>query len=204
MTHFGRLQLVCITILTSVPLGTTGYAQHWIGKCARERHVAEMLRQPVVIDVADAPLSAAVEALKHQTDVAIEFDSRAMDRYSLDGQVLVSLHVSDLPLATTFDLVLSQHDLTHICVDGVVLITTPERASKEQATRIYRSPTGITANESIRVLQDLASPDDFRFSSVNEELFAVRGSHVNHRMVADLLDSVAAGLAATSKDSHLR
>jgi len=89
------------------------------------------------LDYLETPLSDIVGDLESIHEIPIQFDHSALEDLVLDQSVPVTRQLSGLPLATALELLLNDFDLTYMNYDGVLLITSQERAEESAIVHVY-------------------------------------------------------------------
>ncbi len=98
--------------------------------------VEKALEVPVAIGVEEQPLADVVDYLSSHANVAIVLDNRALCDLGVSGDTPVTLALPRLPLRSALDLMLRDFALTWVIQDGVLLITTPEKAEEALTTAV--------------------------------------------------------------------
>lgn len=124
--------------------------------------VEAALRQTVSLELTEVPLADVIQHLVDQTHLRILVDRVALDDAGLSLDTPVSLNLKDIPLETALDLALRELDLTAIIQDGILTVTSRDRAAEERYTALYdigRLTTGDgDASELIHVIQTTTGP----------------------------------------------
>jgi tetratricopeptide (TPR) repeat protein len=103
---------------------------------ARAKIEAE-LREPTQLEFVETPLTDVIDYLKERHKIEIQLDRRALSDVGIGTDTPVTRNLQGVSLKSALRLMLRELELTYIIKDGVVLITTPERAESELETRIY-------------------------------------------------------------------
>ena len=78
-----------------------------------------------------------LDYLKDRHKIEIQLDRKALSDVGIGSDTPVTRNLQGVSLKSALRLMLRDMELTYIIKDGVVLITTPERAESELETRIY-------------------------------------------------------------------
>ena len=101
----------------------------------------ELLRQGLVknvtVDFDDVPLIEAVRSLSQQQGIDIRLEERGLRDVRIREREPVSLALAERPLETVLDVLLADLKLTTAMRDGVLWVTSPERAAAELRTAVY-------------------------------------------------------------------
>lgn len=120
------------------------------------------LRQTVSVQLMEAPLYEAIPHLSDLAQVRIIVDHLALDDLGISSDAPVSLSLTDVPLETTLDLALREFDLTTIIQDGLLTVTSRDRAAEERYTALYDISRLTTAegdaSDLINAIQTTTSP----------------------------------------------
>lgn len=113
----------------------------WMAPAEIERQEAA-IRKPIArIALDQVPFDYAIEALRKLSGVNIWVDARSLAIEDFVGKTPVSLRLTNVTLSQTLDLLLSQPvggvELGYGVEDGIVLISTRQRASQYVITRTY-------------------------------------------------------------------
>jgi hypothetical protein len=97
---------------------------------AAEQRIKAMLDLKVSIDVADQPLSEWLSYLSDKYHVPIQFDVNGLRDAAIDPSTTpVGVQVNDISLRSALKLVLSEHNLTYLLKDEILLVTTTDKAN---------------------------------------------------------------------------
>lgn len=129
-------------------------------KAARDQQVREqfekLLNSPLKspLQCEEQPLNELFDQISVEYDLPIVFDTAALDALAISPDTEVTINFRNISLRQAMNLVLRQpglEDLTYIFEDGVLLITTEEKANEFLSVRVYRVDDLIEK-------YDLASP----------------------------------------------
>jgi len=95
------------------------------------------LKEPVSVTFHDTPLRKAVQELARRCGIDIRLDMPALREKGVRDRELVSLKLSDRKLETVLRVMLSDLDLTWLLQDGVLWITTCDRADETRKTAVF-------------------------------------------------------------------
>lgn len=103
------------------------------------QHIAmrQALEDNVRVDFVDTPLTTAVSELAEQTQVDIRLDLPALRENRVRDREPVSLTLADRNLRTVLHVLLAELELTWTLRDGVLWITTADRADEHHKTAVY-------------------------------------------------------------------
>jgi hypothetical protein len=104
---------------------------------ARDAEVNDILNQRMDIDYEDMPLKDVATALTDRTGVTFYLNAMKLNEASVSPEAPITSHFRRIRLSTWLELALGQHELTYVIRDDIVVITTPEDAENELATRVY-------------------------------------------------------------------
>lgn len=106
-----------------------------LGEQAAE--ITQKLRSRTTVNFDNTTLADAIDFLKHQANVHIEFDRAALDDLGLVTDKPVSLIAKGVTIHSALSLVLHPIDLTYTVEDGYVWITSRDRAAGKLKTRCH-------------------------------------------------------------------
>jgi hypothetical protein len=197
----------------------------WIGSghnLAEEERIEEALDAPTALDFNEQPLSDVIDYLKEKHDIPIQLDVHALNDMGLNADTPVSKCVKGVSLRAALRLTLRDYGLTYLIKDGVLLITTPEKADEELITRTYPvadlvlppgAPEGtapdfdalidlITSTIRPTSWEDVGGPGSVRPFG-NKLSIVLSQTQEVHEEIADLLDQLrAAGQRPGSNGPH--
>lgn len=104
---------------------------------ATSGEVESRLGHPIILDVIDVPLRETLGIVSKAAGVRIEIDRKALADVGIDPQTPVTFGPYSMPARSLLKRMLTNHDLTYVVRDGVVLVTTPEEANAKLRTRVY-------------------------------------------------------------------
>lgn len=100
--------------------------------------IRQKLHEPVTIDLKDVPLRDAVELLLSQHRVDFWFDERALKENEINlDDVEVTCNLHNVSLRAALKRILTQAQLSWVCEDAGVRITTAEAMQSKTFARIY-------------------------------------------------------------------
>lgn len=97
----------------------------------------QKLTQNVSVQFDAVPLKAAIGELARQTGAEIRLDLKELSSAEISERTPVSLKMADRPLSTVLQSLLLNERLTWNLRDGVMWITTEEKASEEFLTAVF-------------------------------------------------------------------
>jgi hypothetical protein len=100
-------------------------------------NMQEALSKIVSVDWTDVPFSEIAQRLSDLSGLPVVLDHSSLTEMSLTESQTVSCQLKGVPLASALRHVLRPFDLGYVPKEGVVLITTSERASNELVVRVY-------------------------------------------------------------------
>ncbi len=104
---------------------------------SKERKIYDALKDEILLEFNDAPLSEVVDYLKQARNIPIVIDNRALDDVGLGSDTPVTISLNGITLRSALKLMLKELDLTYVIRDEVLKITTPEEAENELLTKVY-------------------------------------------------------------------
>jgi hypothetical protein len=106
---------------------------------AAERTIRAALKQPTQIEFVDTPLRDVIDYLKSKHQIEIQLDTAAMKDAGADPDAQITKNIKGISLRSALKLLLEESKLMYVVHNGVLLITTPEKASSDEYmdTRIY-------------------------------------------------------------------
>jgi hypothetical protein len=94
--------------------------------------------QFVTVDVADQPLSEYFSALSEKLHVNVMFDATALKDASIDPTTTpIGVALKDVRLRTLLNLMLEEHRLAYIVRDGILFVTTTDKANATLVIKVY-------------------------------------------------------------------
>lgn len=107
-----------------------------LARGARER-IERALSEVGSISYVDKPLSELVDDLSQQTGLSIIVRRKALEEAAVDYDKPITAKIHGASYRSMLRLILSEHDLTWLIRDEVLLITTAEDAESDLETRLY-------------------------------------------------------------------
>jgi len=98
--------------------------------------VEKALDVRVALAVEEVPLADVVDYLRSHADVAIILDEKSLQDVGISGDTPVTASLPSMPLRSVLNLMLRNLSLTWMIRDGVLLITTPEKADETLTTTV--------------------------------------------------------------------
>ena len=89
------------------------------------------------MDFTETQLSDVVSYLKDYHHIEIQLDRKALEAASIGEETPVTRQLDGVTLRSALHLTLAALDLTYVVEDEVLLITTPDVASRALVTKIY-------------------------------------------------------------------
>jgi len=110
-----------------------------------ERAIREALDRKIDVDFRRTPLTKVATTLRQKAGINVLIDRRAMVEVGMSPDVTVTLSAQGILLRAALRLMLRPLDLTHVIVDEVLSITTPEEAESLVPLGLY--PIGDLATD---------------------------------------------------------
>jgi hypothetical protein len=126
------------------------------GATARAK-IMRALDEETKFEFNELPLQDVIAYLKDRHSIEIQLDTRSLENASIGVESPVTRQLDHVSLRAALQLTLGAMDLTYLIKDEVLLITTPEIASRETMVRIYPVADLITLDPKIKQGQDVAA-----------------------------------------------
>ena len=97
----------------------------------------QKLNEKVTVDFDDVPLGTAIEELGRQASVDLRLAKLDLNDAGISDRTPVSLKITDRPLNTVLRALLAKLNLTWVFRNGVLQITTMEKAEELQKTAVF-------------------------------------------------------------------
>jgi hypothetical protein len=104
---------------------------------AMELAIRKALTMPTNMEFIETPLQEAVDYFKDFHHIEIQLDSKSLEAAGLGSDIPVTRTLKRISLESALRLLLSNHDLTFVVDQGVLLITTPAAAADMIEIRVY-------------------------------------------------------------------
>jgi predicted DsbA family dithiol-disulfide isomerase len=104
---------------------------------AAEDRIDTILQKPFFAKFEQKPLAGVLADITRSTGLPIHVDRKTLEEASKSLDMPVSCQVSDVSLRSALRLILGQLDLTSTTRDGVLMVTTPDKASNLEIIRVY-------------------------------------------------------------------
>jgi cell division septum initiation protein DivIVA len=177
-----------------------------------EDEIRRVLAEPTQIEIVDMPLRDVMRHLSDLHKIQILSDVKALEDVGASSDTQITFHVKNISLESALDLMLKDHDLTWIIQNGVLQITSNDRASEQLATRLYPVKDLVQKNaEGIADYKPLAAMiqksiamtawDEVGGSSTIEPyagLLVISTTEQVHRQIEGLLRAMRVAEARTS------
>lgn len=188
-----------------------------------EARIVAVLKSPTTISFEDEPLSHAAAQLSRAHGINIQIDGRALEDVNMDVDTPVTLNLTGVSLKSALRRMLADLDLTYVIRDEVLLITTPEEAELQLATKLYpvtdlvkfKDSSGETWTDHdslISLLTATVQPDCWEdvggpgaigpMSLPGKEVLAIRQTEEVHDEIANLLARLR-GMVEPREDGEL-
>jgi hypothetical protein len=102
-----------------------------------EERILEELKKPTQFSYINTPLEDALNAIESRHGFEILLDRKALEEEGIGTDTPVNLELEGVTLRSALQLMLRDLDLTYGVGDEVLLITTPEAASRHKVVAIY-------------------------------------------------------------------
>jgi len=102
-----------------------------------EEKINNELQEDTALEFIETPLSEAVDFLKHLHEIEIQIDTKALEDVGIGTDTPITRNLKGITLRSALRLILRDMDLTYVIRDEVLLITTPEEAESQLATKVY-------------------------------------------------------------------
>ena len=102
-----------------------------------EKRIANALKDPTTLEFIEAPLQDVIDYLKELHDIEIQIDQGALEDVGIGSDTPITRNLKGISLRSALRLMLRDLDLTYVIQDEVLLITTPEEAETQLATKVY-------------------------------------------------------------------
>lgn len=111
--------------------------QTYIFDPPQHQQLRSQLLNNVTVDFDDTPLIEAVQQLSEQSGVDIRLDSTELRKSRIRDRQPVTLSLAERQLSTVLDVLLAEAKLTWMIRDGVLWVTSQDRAADELVTAVY-------------------------------------------------------------------
>jgi hypothetical protein len=117
------------------------------------------LQRFLSVEVADQPLSEYMASLADQLKIQVIFDNAALRDATIDPSTTpVGLVLKNVRGKTLLSLILAEHNLTYVVRDGILIVTTTDKANAQLTTRIYDCRDILAADRPENRPWDVAKP----------------------------------------------
>ncbi|MBX9791917.1 MAG: hypothetical protein K2Y37_23590 [Pirellulales bacterium] len=103
----------------------------------KEKEIMKALDDDTTLDFVETPLTEVVQYLEDLHKIQIELDVAALDEAGAAPDTPITRNLSGISLRSALRLILSEHDLTYIIDNEVLMITTTEEAQNKLVTKVY-------------------------------------------------------------------
>lgn len=146
-----------------------------LGENAAEARILKALVERTEIDLLETPLRDFADFIRKKHQIEVELDRNVLEEAGIDGDTLLTRNLKGVSLRSALRLVLRDLELTFIIRDEVLLITTPDEANAQLATRLYpvkdlvalgddawdSGDVDVDADPLIDVIQSAVAPDSW-------------------------------------------
>lgn len=130
--------LVCVTLGLDVPVsGDEPAAEFFPRPSASDIKLDDALKQQVSLQFADTPLADVAAWLAGELGAPVLLDNRALEDAGVNSNTPITRKVAAVEARAGLQLVLGDLDLTYLEQEGVLIITTQDKAESELVTRVY-------------------------------------------------------------------
>ena len=117
-------------------------------------------------DFTDTPLTEVVNQLREDHGIEIQLDAKSLEDGGIDAATTTfTRHLAELSLSDALDLLLSQHELSYVVKNSVLLITTNSAAEEIVDPRVYNVGDLIDGEDDyeklIEILTMTVQPDSW-------------------------------------------
>jgi hypothetical protein len=175
-----------------------------------DARVREALSSPTRMEFTEMPLIDAVDYLKDHHGIEIQLDNRALEDAGVGSDTPVTRNLNGLPLSSSLRLLLEDYDLTYVVRDGVLMITTADKAENYLELKVYditkevaEDAQSAEVGETLALLrrstlvnpqQGPAAPDNFTVLPFRN-LLIIRASQHDHEALDKLFAEMKSKLA---------
>ncbi len=180
-----------------------------------ETRVRAALRDPTRMEFTEMPLIDAMAFLKDYHGIEIQLDTRALEDIGVGSDTPVTRNLNGISLDAALRLMLDDIDLTHIVRNGVLVVTSKDKAQSLLELRVYNVGQAIghdvSAEEAGTMLNELSGytptksggPSDTRLQVVPfKDLLIIRASQHDHEQLVELFDELKAKLVRIERQSR--
>lgn len=111
--------------------------QTYIFDPLQHQKLRSQLLKNVTVDFDDTPLIEAVQQLSDQSGVDIRLDVTELRKSRIRDRQPVTLSLAERQLSTVLDVLLAEAKLTWMIRDGILWVTSQDRAAEELVTAVY-------------------------------------------------------------------
>jgi hypothetical protein len=102
-----------------------------------EKKILATLEQPTECDFTETPLADVMDYLSAKHDILVRADMKELKESGMTPEVPITYSINGVSLKSALRRILSEHDLTFVVRDEVLLITTDAAAGQRLVTRTY-------------------------------------------------------------------
>jgi hypothetical protein len=99
--------------------------------------IRKALTQPIEVRFVETPFGEAMECLQQTLKIPIQLDLKALTDAGVAADTPITRNLRGSSARKTLELILRELDLTWVIDDGVLLVTTPDRAENRLQTTVY-------------------------------------------------------------------
>jgi hypothetical protein len=181
---------------------------------ANHERVKQAFVEAVEFEFFETPLNDVIEFIAERSDFNFTFDENALDELGLDTSQLVTQSVKNVALRTAMELILRPIELTYVIRDGVVVITTEEKAQQLLITKHYPVRDLLHADfpaksmdQLIRVVTTTIAPESWEETGGPATICSYQGILIArqtdraHDELAQLIEELRGSISATGGPS---
>lgn len=181
---------------------------------ANQARVKQAFEAAVEFEFYETPLDEVIELIAERSDFSFTFDETALDELGLDLSEPITKSVKGIALRTAMELILRPIELTYVIRDGVVVITTEEKAQQLLITKHYPVRDLLHADfpaksmdQLIRVVTTTIAPESWEETGGPATICSYQGILIArqtdraHDELAQLIEELRGSIAATGGPS---
>lgn len=169
-----------------------------------EARVRAALGESTDLDLADTPLADALAFLSDRHNITIKLDGKALDEAGIGTDAPITARLKEISLKSALNLMLEPLRLTPVVHEGVLLVTTGDRAEEMHKVRVYSVGDLLGADPDALVRAVTASIARDRWAEVGgqgsilvfDELLIVGQTDSVHEQIERLIGELRAAKAA--------
>lgn len=203
----------------AAPVPSHAWPAVWPKASGMSERIEASLEEPVTLDVLEMPLREVLEVLAKSHQIPIRIDAAAMALAGVSDDMPLSHRFAEIPLSSALAILLEDLGLTYTIDSDVLLITTPEGASRRGYVKVYDVSLLLRPTESADQLATMlvattetkrqiyppppepapGQAREQRRVTPYQQLLLVRDTTPGHREVARILRSLGEAFAAQNE-----